>query len=47
MVVSFNWVSEFRKPENLSKLVTKGEKFNVAELSLLKEFWGTIMLMVS
>ena len=25
--------------ENLNKPVTKGEKFNVAELSLLKEFW--------
>ena len=37
---SFNRKSEFRKPENLNKTITKGEKFNIAELSLLKEFWG-------
>ena len=37
-MVSFNRKSEFRKPENLSKPISKGEKFNVAELSLLKEF---------
>ena len=36
---SFNRKSEFQKPENLSKPITKGEKINVAELSLLKEFW--------
>ena len=39
---SFNRKSEFRKAENMSKPVTKGEKFNVAELSLLREFWGNI-----
>ena len=37
---SFNRKSEFRRPENLNKPITKGEKFNVADLSLLKEFWG-------
>ena len=37
---SFNQKSEFRKPENLNKPVAKGEKFNVADLSLLREFWG-------
>ena len=35
-----NRKSEFRKPENLNKLITKGETINIAELSLLKEFWG-------
>ena len=35
---SFNRKSEFRKPENLNKPVPKGEKFNVADLSLLREF---------
>ena len=37
---SFNRKSEFRKPENLNKPVAKGEKLNVADLSLLQEFWG-------
>ena len=37
---SFNRKSEFRRPENLDKPVTRSEKFNVADLSLLKEFWG-------
>ena len=36
---SFNRKSEFRKPENLNKPITKGEKFNVADLSFLREFW--------
>ena len=36
---SFNWKSEFRKAENMSKPVTQGEKFNVTELPLLREFW--------
>ena len=36
---SFNRKSEFRKPENLNKPVAKGEKYNVANLSLLREFW--------
>ena len=36
---SFNQKSEFRKAENLKEPVTKGEKFNVAQLSLLREFW--------
>ena len=31
--------SEFQRPENLNKPITKGEKFNVADLSLLREFW--------
>ena len=37
---SFNWKSEIRKPQNLNKPDAKGEKFNVADLSLLQEFWG-------
>ena len=37
-VGSFNRKSEVRKPENLNKPVAKGEKFNVADLSLLQEF---------
>ena len=37
---SFNRKSEFRRSENLNKPITKGEKFNVAELSLLREFRG-------
>ena len=37
---SFNRKSEFQRPENLNKPITKGEKFNVADLSLLREFWG-------
>ena len=37
---SFNWVGEFRRPENLNKPITKGEKFNVAHLTLLRELWG-------
>ena len=40
---SFSGESEFRKPENLNKTITKGEKkyiyIYIAELSLLKEFW--------
>ena len=36
---SFNRNTEFQKPENLNKPITEGEKSNVAELSLLKEFW--------
>ena len=44
---SFNWKSEFWRPENLNKLVTKGETINIAELSLLKEFGETTMLMLS
>ena len=36
---SFNRKSEFRKPENLNKPITRGEKFNVADLSLLRELW--------
>ena len=38
--VSFNWKSEFRRPESLNKPVATGEKFSVADLSLLREFWG-------
>ena len=34
---SFNPRSEFRRPENLNKPITKGEKFNVADVSLLRE----------
>ena len=37
---SFNQKSEFRKPQNLKKPVAKGEKYNVADLSPLREFWG-------
>ena len=44
---SFNRKSEFRKPENLNKPVTKGEKFKITELSVPKEFWETTMLMLS
>ena len=36
----FNQKSEFQKPQNLITPVSKGEKFNDAELSLLKEFQG-------
>ena len=36
---SFNRKSEVRKPQNLNKPNAKGEKFNVADLSLLREFW--------
>ena len=36
---SFNQKSEFQKPENLNKPITRGEKFNVADLSLLRELW--------
>ena len=36
---SFNRKSEFRRPENLNKPITKFEKFNVADLSLLTESW--------
>ena len=35
---SFNRKSEVRKPQNLNKPNAKGEKFNVADLSLLREF---------
>ena len=34
----FNRKSEFRRPENLNKPIIKGEEFNVADMSLLKEF---------
>ena len=44
---SFNRKSEFRKPENLNKPVTKGEKFKITELSVPKEFWETTILMLS
>ena len=37
---SFNQKSEFQRPENLNKPISKGEKLNVADLSLLREFWG-------
>ena len=36
---SFIRKSEFQRPEYLYKPITKGEKFNVADLSLLREFW--------
>ena len=36
---SFNQKSEFRRPENLNKCITKSEKFKVADVTLLKEFW--------
>ena len=36
---SFNRKSEFWRPVNLNTLITEGEKFNVADLSLLREFW--------
>ena len=36
---SFNRKSKFRRPENLNKPITKFEKFNVADLSLLRKFW--------
>ena len=35
---SFKRKSQFQKPENLNKFVVKGERFNICELSLLKEF---------
>ena len=38
-VGSFNRKSEVRKPQNLNKPNAKGEKFNVADWSLLREFW--------
>ena len=38
-MVSFHRKGEFRKPENLNKPVTKSEKFNIANVPLLKEFW--------
>ena len=44
---SVNRKSEFRKPVNLNTPMTKGEKFNVAELSLLREFWETTARMLS
>ena len=37
---SFSRKSDFRRPENLNKPITNGEKLNVADLSLLKEFSG-------
>ena len=37
---SFSRKSEFRRPENLNKPITNGEKFNVADLTFLREFWG-------
>ena len=37
---SFNRKSEFRKLENLNKLIVKGEKYNITDLSLLREFLG-------
>ena len=40
---SFNRKSEFRNAENMCKLVSPNEKFNVTndpQLSLLREFWG-------
>ena len=37
---SFNRKSEFRRPESLNKPVAKGEKYNVADVSLLREFCG-------
>ena len=37
---SFNRKSEFQKPENLNEPITKGVKFNIVEVSLLKEFLG-------
>ena len=37
---SFNRKSEFWKPENLNKPSAKGERYNVTDLSLLREFWG-------
>ena len=39
-MVSFNRKSEFRKPQNLNKPIAKSEKFNVTDLSLLRDFWG-------
>ena len=44
---SFNRENEFGKPENLNKPITKGEKFKIIELSVLKEFVVTTMLMLS
>ena len=38
-VGSFNRKSQSQKPENLNKLIIKGEKFNISELSFTKEFW--------
>ena len=37
---SFNRKSEFRKAENLDRPVAKSEKYNITDVSLLKEFWG-------
>ena len=37
---SFNRKSEFRKPENLNKPITKRETTNIAEQSLLEFWWN-------
>ena len=37
---SYNRKSEFRKPDNLNKAITKGENYNVADLSILRESMG-------
>ena len=36
---SFNRKSEFRRPENLNKPIAKGEKYNISDGLLLREFW--------
>ena len=41
---SFSRKSEFRKAENLDKPITKGEKFNVDELSLLRNNYAHVIL---
>ena len=39
--ILFNSMGSFNpKPENLNKPVVKGEKYNITDLSLLREFWG-------
>ena len=36
---SFNQKSEFWRPEDLNRPIAKSDKFNVADVSLLDEFW--------
>ena len=36
---SFSRKSEFRKSQNLSNPIAQNERYNVTNLSLLREFW--------
>ena len=38
---SFNRKSEFWKPENLNKPIAKSVKYNITDLTFLREFWWT------